>query len=376
MRKPCTNYEVWASDSTGNFANQRRIGTGTGSPVSVTLPTGYNALQYGMNYRLKVVAPDLGIASSISNSLTIGNLTTASITDSRNPTVYASGAIICPTDQVRFDVKSVNNSGGNAPADACQWLLNGTAIAGAISHTYLAGHAGNYQVQVQQANCTIQSLVYSLSKSSNSTIYISSRFGSLPQCADSPGVLSSTPYPGELATFQWKRDGVDIAGATSATYATNQSGEYSFNISGNGCSINQPTLRMSFGNALYARLQKFDSVLCAGPSTGSIAIRFEDIDGSHTGSGGYAVQWYKDGQPTNASVNQSYFSASQPGTYVAELRQGSCLARTNAVVINQGTVVPPSITYYDTGLSYKNRFSQIQPFSVRIQHSKFNFEYV
>ena len=29
-----------------------------------------------------------------------------------------------------------------------------------------------------------------------------------------------------------------------------------------------------------------------------------------------------------------------------------------------------------TGLSYKNRFSQIQPFSVRIQHSKFNFEYV
>ena len=32
--------------------------------------------------------------------------------------------------------------------------------------------------------------------------------------------------------------------------------------------------------------------------------------------------------------------------------------------------------YQESGLSYKNRFSQIQPFSVRIQHSKFNFEYV
>ena len=35
-----------------------------------------------------------------------------------------------------------------------------------------------------------------------------------------------------------------------------------------------------------------------------------------------------------------------------------------------------SHAYGEVGLSYKNRFSQIQPFSVRIQHSKFNFEYV
>jgi uncharacterized repeat protein (TIGR01451 family) len=61
-------YSVRLSDADGSFTNETSIGSGTSSPISVTLPA---SLPSGDNYRIRVVASNPAVASAPSASLTI-----------------------------------------------------------------------------------------------------------------------------------------------------------------------------------------------------------------------------------------------------------------------------------------------------------------
>ncbi|GAB3489727.1 hypothetical protein GCM10027341_00470 [Spirosoma knui] len=61
-------YSVRLSDGDGSFADETIIGSGSSSPVSVTLPA---SLPPGDHYRIRIVASDPAVASAPSESLTI-----------------------------------------------------------------------------------------------------------------------------------------------------------------------------------------------------------------------------------------------------------------------------------------------------------------
>lgn len=342
------NYEVWISDATGNLPNQQRLGMGNGSPISVTLPTGYNALAYGTGYRLKVVAPDGDVQSLNSVSLAIGNLSKVEIVDKTTaPNSSYSGTAMCLGDQVRL-LTRVEGSAYQVyiNPETYTWLLNGTSVTSSTSGTLLAQTSGNYQVIAKQAGCTIQSSTYSVQvvNSGGITSIISPIGGFVPRCADSPVKLTMY-YAGETASLQWSRDGIAISGATSYTHAATISGSYSISVSnGQACNLVSYPERLQFGTSLYANIllsPATDSVLCAGASKGYTVMRAASISDQDVTAGVYSLKWYKNNALYTTATN--YISTSEPGAYTMELSQGSCKARSNALVISEGTIIPPSI---------------------------------
>lgn len=108
----------------------------------------------------------------------------------------------------------------NATAATYQWLLDGRAISGATSTTYLATAGGNYALQVN-ASCPTTSTV----------VAVSVRTPVLPVVTQNGFTLTSNGATGN----QWLKNGVAIGGATSATFIVTETGRYSVRSSGNGC---------------------------------------------------------------------------------------------------------------------------------------------
>ncbi|MBO0948810.1 DUF11 domain-containing protein [Fibrella forsythiae] len=350
-----TNYEVWVSDSTGSFTNQRRVGTGSSSPISLTLPTGgYNALKYGTSYQFKVVAPDADVSSPPSDMMIIiGNLDHVDIIDrlsniaGRVAITYINGsASICPSDQILLSANALNTTGFKAPIDSYQWLLNNNPIEGATSQTYLTGQAGIYKVQVRQANCLVQSPDFTLGKSANQPTYIDSDYGTVPQCNDSPAILNIT-YRGELAAIQWYRNDIAIAGATSFTYPATQSGNYKVTVTSTGCSVNANPVLITLGRSLLANIYKLDTTLCAGSSSGYLYLYMNpSISTNFLRPGRMSVTWYRNNIPINEAQNQNNLFVTQPGAYSYEVQQATCRTRSNATLVEQSTIIQPVIDSY------------------------------
>ncbi|RYC69278.1 DUF11 domain-containing protein [Spirosoma sordidisoli] len=335
--------EVWVSDASGSFANQRKIGSGTSSPVSVTLPTGYNALPFGTGYRLQLMAPVAEVTSNPSTSLAIGDLAGAVATDRRGTLrSYSISGEVCTGSRATLSLFPRNGNYSPTGAERYQWLLNGSAITGATSQTVSAQQAGSYSATIWQAGCTVQSGSYQLSTSTNPSVNIESLVGEEPQCASQPQSLSSA-YVGETAAYQWTRNGIDVAGATASALTVSETGQYSFRMTDGVCSATASPQNLNFGQSLYARLVSYvpgDSVLCS--SGYSIYLIIDQLADYQLEKGGYSVQWYRDNVALNGAT-QAYYFASQPGTYWIQLTQGSCTTRSNAFVVRQGTLAKPTI---------------------------------
>ena len=107
-----------------------------------------------------------------------------------------------------------------------QWMLNGVAIAGATSATYdlaaaSAAQAGLYSVKVTGPANTVTSAGAALSVLSP-FVFTTQPLGALTTTSIATGlpkVLSVAVSGTGPFTYQWRKDGVAIAGATLATYS-------------------------------------------------------------------------------------------------------------------------------------------------------------
>lgn len=344
-------FEAWISDASGNFANQRKIGSGTSSPISVTLPSGYSALPYGTGYRLKVVATSPEVESGPSDALAVGDLMGGYVTDrSAYLNSYSTSGTICPDSRTTLRTVARNGSYNSTIPETYQWQWNDGPITGATSLTLSAQQAGNYQVSIRQAGCSVLSDAYQLSVGTP-LVYVRSLANDVPQCTDRPASLTAT-YIGETGAYQWTRDGVDITGATSSTFSTNQTGAYAFRLSNGNCAASSSAQKLLFGQSLYAQAlvsPAYDSLLYSGggPSVYLNADRF--YDEQYQGRL-YSIQWYRDNVAlTGSNATLNYYYANQPGAYSFVLTQGSCQTRSNAVVVSMANQMNASIDYYYKG---------------------------
>jgi hypothetical protein len=147
-------------------------------------------------------------------------------------------AVITPAGPVVFCLgSSVQLSAGNENFRYYQWRKNGSDIAGAGFSSYTALYEGTYKVKVTdtQSGCyRVSPAGITVTVNPNPAAAITPQ-GPVSFCAGDSAVL--TANGGAPLTWQWKKNGVLLAGATSISYPAKIAGNYKVVVTNsNGCS--------------------------------------------------------------------------------------------------------------------------------------------
>ena len=248
--------------------------------TSATSPFMDSTAIAGIAYRYWVVAKN-----SCGNST---NSPCAAATRYPLPTPTVSGASIgCSSSAVVISTQSYA---------AYQWRKDRTDISGATASSYAVTASGSYSVKVTDSyGCSGTSPDFRVTISQNPVPEIS---GDPTGCASS-GVALAT---GSYTSYQWKRGGANISGATLRTYIALQSGDYSVAVMDpNGCAGTSA----DHGVTLWTDPQP----TVTGDSSGCPSR------GAALATGTYQLyQWRVGGTDISGATEQNY-TATASGTY-------------------------------------------------------------
>jgi hypothetical protein len=154
--------------------------------------------------------------------MTVTTVPKASVTISASPSNN-----VCSGTSVKFT--AVPTNGGTTPK--YQWKKNGTSISGATSSTYTSTSLANGNIITCVMTSNLSGVTGSPATSNSITMTVNSNVTASVKITASPsGTIKSgtivkftaTPTNGGTApTYQWKKNGTAISGATSATYTSN-----------------------------------------------------------------------------------------------------------------------------------------------------------
>ncbi len=195
-----------------------------GNPVNVTAP--YKMTIAGTptaagSSAVTVTAWDTNGAKG--NHATINctfNITGGVVTVAPSFSVQPAGATVTAGAAVTFAATA-----GGAPPPTYQWLKDGTAIAGATSASYsiasaAAADAGNYTVVATNSAGSATSTAAALTVNPAATApSITAQPQPVTITAGSSASFSVTATGTATLAYQWQKGGVNIAGATAATYS-------------------------------------------------------------------------------------------------------------------------------------------------------------
>jgi gliding motility-associated-like protein len=185
-----------------------------------------------------------------------------------------------------------------------QWQLNGADIAGATDTIFVASLAGTYSVRVTGIACTVVSAPFEIQVFPNPVQPEVS--GNNFVCAGDTGLLSSTL----AATYQWIRNGSQIAGATNPILAITQGGNYQVRISdANGCTSVSNIFNVQSVGANPIPLISGNPSFCPGDST---------ILTSNNLNPAWKNQWFRDGNLLPGDSLRTLV-VKQAGVYVVSL---------------------------------------------------------
>jgi hypothetical protein len=146
------------------------------------------------------------IAGKANGTCALFTQPTASISANATTTFCAGGSVTLSA--------ATNISGGTY-----QWFRDGSAINGATGSTYQAGQTGNYSVVVSKTgSCSATSNTIAVTVSANTII--NTQPASQTLCSGAV-VSFAVSASGTTLTYQWRKDGIAIPGATSTSYSIN-----------------------------------------------------------------------------------------------------------------------------------------------------------
>jgi hypothetical protein len=223
------------------------------------------------------------VSSSGNYSVTItdshGCTATASATANEHilpdPTVVAVG----PTAYCIGDLSSYLTTTANGYS--YQWKKGTTVVSGATTQNYQPASSGTYKVQItDNIGCTkVSGTGKTVTAYSLPTVSISAT-GSLNICnGETKTITSSTTGMG--ITYQWKKDGANLASATSSSYTASTAGTYTCVVTNNnGCTALSNALeitsncRMADGEA---ELHSRNSAISLYPNPAYSSIHFDAV---------------------------------------------------------------------------------------------------
>ncbi len=213
----CSGGSVTLSASTGaGLSYQWRLG---GTPISGATTSAFSASIAG-NYTVFVTNSTGCTATSAITTVSVGTTPTATITPG-GPTTFCTGG-------------SVVLNGSTGTGYTYQWQLGGSPIAGATNATYTAFAAGSYTLVVNNSGCsaTSSATTVTVTPGPGSTI---TPAGPTTFCIGGSVVLNANTGVG--LSYQWQKDGVNIAGATLASYTATTSGSYTVIVTSGACVV-------------------------------------------------------------------------------------------------------------------------------------------
>ncbi len=354
---PVISATVAGCSSTANYQwylNSSAISGATSS--SYTVPTGLAAGSYG--YSVSVQCGSCS-ASSSTTSITISAAPSVSLSPSTQ--TVCVGYSNCTQLSA-----SVSGCSGNA---SYQWKKNGTTISGATSSTYSVPsglEVGSYtfSVIVSCGNCSVTSASSSFVVNNAPSVTVSPssqtvcvNYTSTETLGASVSGCSGNP------SYQWKRNGTAISGATNATYTIPTGyncGSNSFTVVVNcgGCSATSNASSMVVTNAPTIVVSPSSQTLCGGYSSSTT------ISASVTGcSGNPRYQWKKNGTSINGATNVTYTipTGLSNGTYnyTLTVNCGNCSAcsatsAASTVIVNGQVSVSVSSSASDLCAGYSS----------------------
>jgi gliding motility-associated-like protein len=395
------NYDVVITGTCGNVTSTIAalvVNTApaiTAQPVSIAQCTGTNATfsvtatgtgltyQWRKNainiagatnaaYTINNIAPSDAASYTVVITGTCGNITSnaATLTVNTAPAITGQPAAVtqCTGTSVTFTVTATGTG------LTYQWRKNGTAIAGATNATFTlnnitAGDAANYDVVITGTCGNITSNTAALVV--NTAPAITTQPASVTQCAGTNATFTVVATGAGL-TYQWRKNAVNIAGATNASYTINNiapsdAASYTVVITGTcgNLTSNAATLTVNTPPAITG--QPASLTLCTGANA--------TFTVTATGAG-LTYQWRKNGiniaGATNASYTINNITAGDAANYDVVIT-GTCAAVTSnaaSLTVNTapaittqpasatqcaGTNVTFTVTATGTGLTYQWR---------------------
>ena len=129
------------------------------------------------------------------------------------PTNFCSGSVVLKTNSVQGNIY--------------QWKKDGVNISGATNFSYTASISGDYQVKVIQGSCIAWSSPIQVRVGSGLSASITPG-GPTVFCTGGNVMLYANTCSG--FTYQWKKDAVNIPGATGSSYMAAASGSYQLQV--------------------------------------------------------------------------------------------------------------------------------------------------
>ncbi len=284
-------------------------------------------------------------ATVYSNNITMTVLTSQPVSVS----IVASANNVCAGTPVIFTATPIN--GGTSPL--YQWIKNGSNIIGATNMTYTYPPANGDQITCQLTSnipCPIGNPVIPPPLSINvipvSPVSVSIAASVNPVCQGSSVTLTATPVNGGTSpTYQWKRNGSNVSGATNATFtyvpANNDFLQciMTSNIacpSGNPAASNTVTITVNAPLAVSVAIAANATLVCAGTQVTFTA--------TPTNGGATPVyQWRKNSANITGATNAAYSYAPANGDVITCRMTSSLNCVTGNPAISTGitmTVIP------------------------------------
>lgn len=230
---PTTTTTVAPASISSFAAAQSTINQGD----STTLTAAYSGQSASISHSVGSV--DSGVSVSVSPTATTtytltvtnaaGNTVTQTVTVHVNALTISSHPVGVTTTSLTGETLSVGATGTGSIS--YQWYRNSQSISNANGTTYRATQDGTYSVSVTSTlngvtkTLTSQNAVFAINHVSIS----SQPTGGLIGDGDSVTLSVGATGSGTL-TYQWKRNGATLTGATSATYTATEGGSYAVTV--------------------------------------------------------------------------------------------------------------------------------------------------
>jgi len=242
------------------------------------------------------------------------------------------------------------------PTPTYQWKKSGVNISGATSATYtiastVSGDAGTYTVVATNSVSSVTSSVAALTISSTTSApAFTTQPASQTVTAGGSVTFSAAASGNPIPTYQWKKAGVNISGATSASYliastVTGDAGSYTVVATNSVSSVTSSAATLTVNAAVTAptiSTQPVSQTIVVGNS-----VTFSVVaSGSPTPTYG----WHKNGVGILGVTGPSYTIASvtsgDAGTYMVVVGNtaGTVFSNDATLTVNAATRAPAFTT--------------------------------
>ncbi|WP_440237560.1 glycosyl hydrolase family 8, partial [Cytophaga sp.] len=280
--------------------------------ASITAGSGTNSITVTMGTTSGTISVtptnSCGNGTSASISVTVNATVTPSVTASSSATTICAGTSITLT--------AAPTNGGTAPT--YQWKKGGTAISGATNATYTTTTAANndsYTVTMtSNATCpstpTATSAAVVITVNAVVTPSVTASSSATTICAGTSITLTAAPTNGGTApTYQWKKGGTAISGATNATYTTTTAANndsYTVTMTSNA-TCPSPATATSTAVVITVNAVVTPSVTASSSATTIFSVTIINLTVSPSNCGSDPnYQWKKGGTAISGATNATY----------------------------------------------------------------------